>query len=37
MNQYDQIPNRRFYRQKEKAVIAGVCAGLADYLVSISR
>ena len=31
MNQYDQIPNRRFYRQKEKAVIAGVCAGLADY------
>jgi len=31
MSEYDQIPNRRFYRDKEKAVIAGVCAGLADY------
>jgi len=31
MSQYDEIPNRRFYRQKEKAVIGGVCAGLADY------
>ncbi len=31
MSQYDEIPNRRFYRQKKKAVIGGVCAGLADY------
>jgi len=31
MSDYDQIPNRRFYRNKEKAVIAGVCAGIADY------
>lgn len=31
MNRYDAIPARRFYRSRERAVIAGVCAGLADY------
>jgi len=31
MNRYDEIPNRRFYRNRDRAVIAGVCAGLADY------
>lgn len=31
MIQYDEIPYRRFYRNKDRAVIAGVCAGLADY------
>lgn len=31
VNRYDAIPRRRFYRSREKALIAGVCAGLADY------
>lgn len=31
MSRYDDIPHRRFYRNKDKALIAGVCAGLADY------
>ena len=31
MSQYDSIPRRRFYRNRDKACIAGVCAGLADY------
>jgi phage shock protein C len=31
MNRYDAIPSRRFYRSRDRAVIAGVCAGLADY------
>jgi phage shock protein C len=31
MSGYDAIPRRRFYRNREKAVVAGVCAGLADY------
>jgi phage shock protein C len=31
MNRYDEIPNRRFYRNRDRAFIAGVCAGLADY------
>jgi len=31
MNRYDEIPSRRFYRNRDRAVIAGVCAGLADY------
>ena len=28
---YDAIPRRRFSRNKDRALIAGVCAGLADY------
>lgn len=31
MSKYDSIPRRRFYRNRDRAVIAGVCAGLADY------
>ena len=31
MSQYESIPRRRFYRNADKAMIAGVCAGLADY------
>jgi len=31
MSQYDSIPRRRFYRIRDKAMVAGVCAGLADY------
>lgn len=31
MSHYDSIPRRRFYRNRDKALIAGVCAGLADY------
>ncbi len=31
MSQYDSIPRRRFYRIREKALLGGVCAGLADY------
>ena len=31
MSEYDSIPRRRFYRNRDKAWIAGVCAGLADY------
>ena len=31
MSRYDDIPRRRFYRNADKAKIAGVCAGLADY------
>ena len=31
MNAHTAIPRRRFARSKERAVIAGVCAGLADY------
>lgn len=31
MSNYDPIPRRRFYRSRERAVVAGVCAGLADY------
>ena len=31
MNRYDGFPQRRFYRNADKAKIAGVCAGLADY------
>lgn len=25
------MPNRRFYRNRDKAMLAGVCAGIADY------
>lgn len=28
---YDRIPRRRFYRSRNRAMVAGVCAGLADY------
>lgn len=28
---YDAVRRRRFHRSRDKAVIAGVCAGLADY------
>ena len=31
MSRYDDIPRRRFYRNADKAKVAGVCAGLADY------
>ena len=31
MNSYQAIPGRRFVRSADRAVIAGVCAGLADY------
>ena len=31
MSGYDSIPRRRFYRNREKAMLGGVCAGLADY------
>lgn len=28
---YDAMRRRRFHRSRDRAVIAGVCAGLADY------
>ena len=28
---YESIPRRRFCRNKDRAIVAGVCAGLADY------
>ena len=31
MNGNDTIGRRRFYRDSSRAMIAGVCAGLADY------
>ncbi len=31
MSRYDSIPRRRFYRNREKAMLGGVCAGFADY------
>ena len=31
MSGYGSIPRRRFYRNREKALLGGVCAGLADY------
>ena len=31
MSNYDSIPRRRFYRNRDRAMVAGVCAGLADY------
>lgn len=31
MNGRDPFPRRRFYRNRDRAMIAGVCAGLADY------
>ena len=31
MTRYDTYPRRRFYRNRDRALVAGVCAGLADY------
>ena len=31
MSQYASIPRRRFCRSRDRAMLAGVCAGLADY------
>jgi phage shock protein C len=31
MSRYDAFPRRRFYRNRDRAMVAGVCAGLADY------
>jgi len=31
MTQYEKYPGRRFYRSRDHAMVAGVCAGLADY------
>ena len=31
MTDYDGIPRRRFYRDRDRAMVAGVCAGIADY------
>ena len=31
MSYRETFPQRRFYRRKDNAMIAGVCAGLADY------
>lgn len=31
MSAYDTISQRRFYRSRDRALVAGVCAGLADY------
>ena len=31
MSRYDSIPRRKFRRLRHRAVVAGVCAGLADY------
>jgi phage shock protein C len=31
MSDYESIRRRRFYRSRDRAMIAGVCAGLADY------
>src|SRR5210317_907308 len=32
MSTFAGTPERRLYRDKDKAVLGGVCAGLADYL-----
>lgn len=31
MSDYASIPRRKFYRNRDRAMVAGVCAGLADY------
>ena len=31
MSDYSSIQTRRFYRNRDRAIIAGVCAGFADY------
>ena len=31
MNNYGSISRRKFYRSRNRAVLGGVCAGMADY------
>ena len=31
MNTYASMPNRRFHRNADKAMLGGVCAGIAEY------
>ena len=31
MSRYADVPRRRFYRNSSKAMVGGVCAGVADY------
>ncbi len=31
MSGYESIARRKFYRSRDRAVLGGVCAGLADY------
>ena len=31
MNEQAAMPDRRFYRDKDRALLGGVCAGIADY------
>ena len=31
MSSYAAMPNRRFYRNRDKSMLGGVCAGIADY------
>lgn len=31
MSGYESISGRRFFRNRDRAMVAGVCAGLADY------
>lgn len=31
MSSFDTYPRRRFVRNRDRAMVAGVCAGLADY------
>jgi phage shock protein C len=31
VTEYESIRGRRFYRNRDRAMIGGVCAGLADY------
>jgi len=31
VSKYASLPRRKFYRSRDRAMIAGVCAGLADY------
>ena len=31
MSRYESVSRRRFVRRSDRAVVAGVCAGLADY------
>ena len=31
MAEHASMPNRRFFRNRDKAMLGGVCAGIADY------
>ena len=31
MSDYASIPDRRFYRNRDRAMLGGVCAGIAEY------